>query len=121
VSAATLIGSVVAVLADAAMDAPCDEGAEGIAVGNAMLNRVPPLASHCTDAVNAVHLRKSIMLNSKVPVSADAHQCPSCREPQTKIKRVLDGGKFGSTNFVCSRPDCPLGIDVSKLETWVPA
>ena len=34
-------------------------------------------------------------------------------------KRVLESGKFGSTNFVCSRLECALGIDVSKLETWV--
>jgi hypothetical protein len=32
---------------------------------------------------------------------------------------VLGDGKFGSTSFVCSRMDCALGIDVSKLETWV--
>jgi len=61
------------------------------------------------------------MLNSKVTAPVDPHQCPSCREPQTKIKRVLDGGKFGSTSFVCARPECALGIDVSKLGTWVPA
>jgi hypothetical protein len=53
-SDATLIGSVVAVLADAALVEPCDEGAEGIAAVNAMLNRVPPLASPSTDAVNVV-------------------------------------------------------------------
>lgn len=61
------------------------------------------------------------MLNPRVPVPVDAHQCPSCREPQTKIKRVLDGGKFGSTSFVCARTECALGIDVTRLETWVPA
>ena len=61
------------------------------------------------------------MLSSKAHAPVDAHHCPSCREPQTKIKRVLDGGKFGSTSFVCARPECALGIDVSKLETWVPA
>jgi hypothetical protein len=32
---------------------------------------------------------------------------------------VLGGGKFGSSSFVCSRIECALGIDVSKLETWV--
>jgi hypothetical protein len=32
---------------------------------------------------------------------------------------MVGEGKFGSSNFVCSRPDCVLGIDVSKLETWV--
>ena len=47
------------------------------------------------------------------------HRCPGCQEPQTKIKRVLGDGKFGSSNFVCSRLECALAIDVSKLETWV--
>jgi hypothetical protein len=59
------------------------------------------------------------MLNSKVPSPAAPHQCPSCNQPQTKIKRVLADGKFGSSNFVCSRIECSLGIDLSKLETWV--
>jgi hypothetical protein len=55
----------------------------------------------------------------KLPVGPPIHQCPSCHQPQTKIKRVLGDGKFGSSNFVCSRSDCVLAIDVSKLETWV--
>jgi len=38
---------------------------------------------------------------------------------QTKITRVLGEGRFGSINFVCSRKECALAIDVSKLETWV--
>jgi hypothetical protein len=32
---------------------------------------------------------------------------------------VLGEGRFGSINFVCSRRECALAIDVSKLETWV--
>jgi hypothetical protein len=32
---------------------------------------------------------------------------------------MLGDGKFGASNFVCARVDCALGIDVSKLETWV--
>jgi hypothetical protein len=32
---------------------------------------------------------------------------------------VLDDGKFGSRNFICARVDCALGIDMSKLKTWV--
>jgi hypothetical protein len=55
----------------------------------------------------------------KVPAPLAAHNCPSCHQPQTKIKRVLGDGKFGSRNFVCSRLECALGIDVSKLQTWV--
>lgn len=59
------------------------------------------------------------MLNQKLPQSPAEHQCPSCHRPQTKIKRVLPDGKYGSTNFVCARLECALGIDLSKLETWV--
>ncbi len=61
------------------------------------------------------------MSSPNVPRPVAVHQCPSCHQPQTKIKRVLGDGKFGSSNFVCSRIECALGIDVSKLETWVAA
>jgi hypothetical protein len=64
--------------------------------------------------------RRPIVSNQKPAAVPAAHQCPSCNRPQTKIKRVLANGKFGSSNFVCSRMDCSLAIDVSKLETWVP-
>lgn len=59
------------------------------------------------------------MSTPKPPASPAVHQCPSCHQPQTKIKRVLDDGKFGSRNFICSRSECALGIDLSKLKTWV--
>ena len=59
------------------------------------------------------------MSSQKTAALPAIHQCPSCHQPQTKIKRVLGAGKFGSSNFVCSRMQCVLGIDVSKLETWV--
>ena len=61
------------------------------------------------------------MFNQKLHQGPVGRQCPSCQSPQTKIKRVLGEGKYGSTNFVCSRPECALGIDLSKLETWVAA
>jgi hypothetical protein len=57
--------------------------------------------------------------SQKAAASLATHQCPSCHQPQTKIKRLLGAGKFGSSNFVCARTQCVLGIDVSKLETWV--
>lgn len=60
-----------------------------------------------------------VVSTPKLPPNAAVHQCPSCHQPQTKIKRVLGDGKFGSSNFVCSRTDCVLAIDLSKLETWV--
>ena len=59
------------------------------------------------------------MSNQKPAAVPSAHQCPSCHEPQTKIKRVLGDGKFGSSSFVCARRECVLAIDLSKLETWV--
>lgn len=59
------------------------------------------------------------MLKQKLPAPPAVHQCPSCHEPQTKIKRVLGDGKFGSSNFVCARLECSLGIDMSKVATWV--
>ena len=59
------------------------------------------------------------MSNQKPQAAPTAHQCPSCHQPQTKITRVLGDGKFGSINFVCSRMECALAIDVSKLETWI--
>ena len=59
------------------------------------------------------------MSKHKVATPFAPRHCPSCHQPQTKIKRVLGNGKFGSSNFVCSRVECVLGIDLSKLETWV--
>ena len=59
------------------------------------------------------------MSNQKLAAVPAAHRCPSCNQPQTKITRVLGEGRFGSINFVCSRKECALAIDVSKLETWV--
>lgn len=59
------------------------------------------------------------MSTQKLPAAPAVHLCPSCHQPQTRIRRVLGDGKFGSTNFVCSRADCALAFDVSKLKTWV--
>ena len=58
------------------------------------------------------------MSSEKVPAPAE-HQCPRCQQPQMKIKRVPGDGRRGASSFVCSRLECALGIDVSKLETWV--
>lgn len=58
--------------------------------------------------------------NDKVPAHPVAqHQCPVCQFPQTKIQRILSDGKYGSTNYVCARLECAIGVDVTKLETWV--
>jgi hypothetical protein len=58
-------------------------------------------------------------VESHVPAPPAAHHCPRCHHPQTKITRVLGDGRVGSSSFVCSRMECALGIDVSKLETWI--
>jgi hypothetical protein len=46
------------------------------------------------------------------------HQCPACHFPQTKIQRILGEGKYGSISYVCSRAECSIGRDLSKIETW---
>ena len=47
-----------------------------------------------------------------------SHLCPVCRLPQTKIQRILSEGKYGSVSYVCSRPECTSGLDLSKIDTW---
>jgi hypothetical protein len=46
------------------------------------------------------------------------HQCPVCQHPQTKIRRKLDEERHGSTSFVCTRADCPVGINLAQVATW---
>ncbi len=70
-------------------------------------------------AFDAVHSRRSIVSNQKLRAVPATHLCPACQQPQTKIKRVLGNGRFGATQFVCSRMGCARAIDLSKLETWV--
>jgi hypothetical protein len=38
--------------------------------------------------------------------------------PQTKIQRILGEGRYGSISYVCSRPECTIGRDLSQIETW---
>lgn len=47
------------------------------------------------------------------------HHCPVCQFPQTKIRRKLDDERQGSTNYVCTRAQCAVGFDLTKVETWV--
>ena len=52
--------------------------------------------------------------------SAPTHDCPVCHQRQTKIQRLLADGTHGSTNYVCARAgECVLGIDLTKVATWV--
>ena len=47
------------------------------------------------------------------------HHCPVCQHPQTKIQRRLGEDRHGSTNFVCTRTECAIGIDLRRVETWI--
>ena len=54
------------------------------------------------------------------PLTPLVRQCPVCHHPQTKIQRLLNGATQGSTTYICARADeCSVGINLSKLETWV--
>ena len=55
----------------------------------------------------------------KDPPPPAPHRCPVCGFPQTKIQRILSEGKFGSSSYVCSRAECSIGRDLSKIATWV--
>ena len=53
----------------------------------------------------------------EVPPPA-THRCPVCGFPQTKIRHILGQGRYGSISYVCSRLECAVGFDLSKIETW---
>jgi hypothetical protein len=59
------------------------------------------------------------MADSKLPPRPVVHQCPVCHCPQTKIQRKLSDDKRGSTNYVCSRVECSVGINLALVDTWV--
>jgi len=59
------------------------------------------------------------MPSHKPPPPPATHLCPVCQFPQTKIQRILGAGKYGSTSYVCSRQECAVGLDLSKIDTWV--
>jgi len=62
----------------------------------------------------------AIMMQPKRNDPPPNHQCPVCRHPQTKIQRRLNADKNGSTIYVCGRAgDCSVGMDLTKVETWV--
>jgi hypothetical protein len=49
-----------------------------------------------------------------------AHHCPVCRHPQTKLQRRLSATTNGSTIFVCTRVgECSIGVNLSRVDTWV--
>jgi hypothetical protein len=51
---------------------------------------------------------------------APLHECPVCHFPQTMIQRKLSEGRYGATNYVCARAaECPLGINLAKVDTWI--
>jgi hypothetical protein len=48
------------------------------------------------------------------------HNCPVCHHPQTKIARRLSETTHGSTIYICARVGvCSVGVNLSKVETWV--
>jgi hypothetical protein len=59
------------------------------------------------------------MLNSKLPPRPVVHECPCCHQPQTKIQRKITDTQLGATCFVCARPECSLGMNLTKVDTWV--
>jgi hypothetical protein len=47
-------------------------------------------------------------------------RCPVCDHPQTKLQRRLSATTNGSTIYVCTRSlECSVGVDLTKIETWV--
>ena len=51
---------------------------------------------------------------------APLHQCPVCQHPQTKLKRRLSDTTHGSTIYLCTRAgECSIGVNLTKIETWV--
>jgi hypothetical protein len=59
------------------------------------------------------------MWNSKAPARPAVHECPSCHQPQTKIQRKIGESQLGAVCFVCARPECSLGLNLTKVDTWV--
>jgi len=60
------------------------------------------------------------MAHDKPVIRPAVHHCPVCHCPQTKIQRKLADEKHAATNYVCARSrQCVLGIDLSKVDTWV--
>ena len=58
------------------------------------------------------------MADPKSPPRPVPHHCPVCQHPQTKIQRKLSEDRHGSTNFVCTRPECPIGINLAQVANW---
>jgi hypothetical protein len=60
------------------------------------------------------------MPDPKLPARPITHDCPVCHRAQTKIQRKIGEEKLGATNYVCARPgDCVLGINLTKVDTWI--
>jgi ssDNA-binding Zn-finger/Zn-ribbon topoisomerase 1 len=55
----------------------------------------------------------------RLPDRPALHECPVCHHPQTKIQRKIGPEKLGPVNYVCSRTECCLGFNLTKVDTWV--
>jgi len=75
----------------------------------------------CRTAQVALGHRDSVRLmwNPKLSARPSVHECPSCHQPQTKIQRKIGENPVGAVCFVCARPDCSLGLNLTKVDTWV--
>lgn len=58
------------------------------------------------------------MTANKLAPRPIVHHCPVCQFPQTKIRRSLGDDRQGSTNYVCTRVQCAVGFDLTKVDTW---
>ena len=58
------------------------------------------------------------MPSRKEPPPSPSRRCPVCQFPQTKIQRILGEDRYGSISYVCSRVECTVGLDLSKVDTW---
>jgi hypothetical protein len=65
-------------------------------------------------------MTKPTIVQAKRIVPAAIHNCPVCHRPQTRIQRRLTPTTGGSIIYVCIRAkECSVGIDLSKVDTWV--
>ena len=60
-----------------------------------------------------------LMWNSKLAARPAVHECPACHQPQTKIQRKIGDTARGAVCFVCARPECSLGLNLTKVDNWI--
>jgi len=59
-------------------------------------------------------------LQSKGHDRSHPPECPVCHHPKTKVQRQLTATTNGTTMYVCTRAgECSVGMNLTKMETWV--